>query len=96
LGLGLTTLHRKKINVLRKPNRTSYLDRFFGYSAQLHRVSLVRLFNEAEWTPFQTQYFSENQVAPGIEHGPLDPKPETLAARPQRRSLLYVVTFFKY
>jgi hypothetical protein len=26
----------------------------------------------AEWTPFQTQYFSENLVAPGIEPGPLD------------------------
>jgi hypothetical protein len=27
---------------------------------------------EAEWTPFQAHYFSENLVAPGIEHGPLD------------------------
>jgi hypothetical protein len=25
--------------------------------------------HEAEWTPFQTQYFSENLVAPGIERG---------------------------
>jgi hypothetical protein len=25
--------------------------------------------HEAEWTPFQTHYFSENLVAPGIEHG---------------------------
>jgi hypothetical protein len=24
---------------------------------------------EAEWTPFQTHYFSENVVAPGIENG---------------------------
>jgi hypothetical protein len=24
------------------------------------------------WTPFQTHYFSENLVAPGIEPGPLD------------------------
>jgi hypothetical protein len=24
---------------------------------------------EAEWTPFQTHYFSENLVAPGIEPG---------------------------
>jgi hypothetical protein len=24
---------------------------------------------EAEWTPFQTNYFSENLVAPGIEPG---------------------------
>jgi hypothetical protein len=28
--------------------------------------------NEAEWTPFQTHYFSENLVVPGIETGPLD------------------------
>jgi hypothetical protein len=25
------------------------------------------LFREAEWTPFQTHYFSENLVAQGIE-----------------------------
>jgi hypothetical protein len=25
--------------------------------------------HEAEWNPFQTHYFSENMVAPGIEHG---------------------------
>jgi hypothetical protein len=25
--------------------------------------------HEAEWTPFQTRYFSENVVAPGIEPG---------------------------
>jgi hypothetical protein len=28
--------------------------------------------HEAEWTPFQTHYFSENLVAPGMEPGPLD------------------------
>jgi hypothetical protein len=28
--------------------------------------------HEAEWTPFQTHYFSENLVAPEIEPGPLD------------------------
>jgi hypothetical protein len=27
---------------------------------------------EAEWTPFQTNYFSENLVPLGIEPGPLD------------------------
>jgi hypothetical protein len=33
------------------------------------------LFNcthKAEWTPFQTHYFSENVIAPGIEPGSLD------------------------
>jgi hypothetical protein len=29
------------------------------------------VLNEAEWTPFQTHYFSDNLVAPGIEPGPL-------------------------
>jgi hypothetical protein len=27
---------------------------------------------EAEWTPFQAHYFSENLVAPRIESGSLD------------------------
>jgi hypothetical protein len=38
--------------------------------------SLLSLFlsctHEAEWTPFQTNYFSENLVVPGIEPEPLD------------------------
>jgi hypothetical protein len=42
---------------------------------------------EAEWTPFQTVYFSENLVAPGIEPGPVDLWPGTLTTRPQRRSI---------
>jgi hypothetical protein len=40
--------------------------------------------HEAEWTPFQTQYFSENLIAPGIESGPLDMQPGSVATRPQR------------
>jgi hypothetical protein len=42
--------------------------------------------HEAEWTPFQTHYFSDYLVAPGIESGPLDLKPGTLTTRPQGRS----------
>jgi hypothetical protein len=34
--------------------------------------------DDAEWTPFQTHYFSENLVAPGIELGSLDLLPGTL------------------
>jgi hypothetical protein len=30
------------------------------------------VLNEAEWAPFQTHYFSENLIAPGIEPEPLD------------------------
>jgi hypothetical protein len=39
--------------------------------------------HEAEWTPFQTHYFSENLVVPGIDPGPLDLYPGTLTTRPQ-------------
>jgi hypothetical protein len=43
--------------------------------------------HEAGCYPFQTHYLSENLVAPGIELGPLDLKPGTLATRPLRRSV---------
>jgi hypothetical protein len=33
---------------------------------------LLNCTHEAEWTPFQTHYFSENLIAPGIETGPLN------------------------
>jgi hypothetical protein len=33
---------------------------------------LLKCTHEAEWTPFQTHYFSENLVAPGIEPGSLN------------------------
>jgi hypothetical protein len=33
---------------------------------------LISCTHEAEWTTFQTHYFSENLIAPGIESGPLD------------------------
>jgi hypothetical protein len=42
--------------------------------------------HEAEWTQFQTHYFSENLVVPGIEPSPLDLVAGTLTTRPQRRS----------
>jgi hypothetical protein len=32
-------------------------------------VILARLSGPAEWTPFQTHYFSENLVAPGVKPG---------------------------
>jgi hypothetical protein len=31
-----------------------------------------QLYSRVEWTPFQTHYFSENLVTPGIEPRPLD------------------------
>jgi hypothetical protein len=45
-----------------------------GYLNWSRYFSIKYLFScthEAEWTPFQTHYFSENLVAPGIEPGPL-------------------------
>jgi hypothetical protein len=36
------------------------------------RYSFFQVSPLAEWTPFQTHYFSENVVVPGIEPGPLD------------------------
>jgi hypothetical protein len=33
---------------------------------------LLNFTHEADWTPFQIHYFSENLVAPGIEPGSLD------------------------
>jgi hypothetical protein len=45
-------------------------------SLDLSRYFSIKLLlsctHEAEWTPFQTHYFSENLVALGIEPGPLD------------------------
>jgi hypothetical protein len=43
-----------------------FLDRSRYISFLLNRI------HEAEWTPFQTRYFSENLVAPIIEPWPLD------------------------
>jgi hypothetical protein len=40
--------------------------------SRISRPELLSCIHEAEWTPFYTQYFSENLVAPGIEPGPLD------------------------
>jgi hypothetical protein len=37
--------------------------------ATFHSRSSSVILNEAKWTPFQTNYFSENMVAQGIEPG---------------------------
>jgi hypothetical protein len=53
-----------------------FLDRsrYFFFQAALSCT------HEAEWTPIQTHYFSENLVAPGTERGPLDLYPGTLTS----------------
>jgi hypothetical protein len=58
---------------------------FYTGAATFFFKQLLSCTHEAEWTPFQTHYFSESLVAPGIELGPLDLYPGTLTTRPQRR-----------
>jgi hypothetical protein len=41
-------------------------------AATFYSKQLLNCTHEAEWTPFQTNYFSENLPAPGMEPGPLD------------------------
>jgi hypothetical protein len=41
-------------------------------AATFYFKQLLNCTHEAEWTPFQTHYFSENLVVPEIEAGPLD------------------------
>jgi hypothetical protein len=45
---------------------------FLVRSRYLIGKELLSCTHEAEWTPFQTHYFSENLVVPGIEPGSLD------------------------
>jgi hypothetical protein len=45
-------------------------DRILGFLDRSHYFSIKQLLScthESEWTPFQTHYFSENLVVPGIE-----------------------------
>jgi hypothetical protein len=42
-----------------------FIDRSLYFSSK----QLLNCAHEAEWTPFQIQYFSENLVVPGIEPG---------------------------
>jgi hypothetical protein len=38
-------------------------------AATISSKQLLNCIHEAEWSPFQTHYFSENLVAPGIKPG---------------------------
>jgi hypothetical protein len=49
-----------------------FLDRSRYFSSK----HLLNCTYEAEWSPFQTHYFSENLVPPGIVPGPLNLSPE--------------------
>jgi hypothetical protein len=65
-----------------------FLDRSRYFSIK----QLLSCTHEAEWTPFQTHYLSENLVVPGIESRHLDLYPGTLTTRPQRRSILLLLS----
>jgi hypothetical protein len=54
---------------------TNPYGRILGFLDRSRYFSFKQLLNyshEAEWTPFQTHYFSENLVEPGIDPGPLN------------------------
>jgi hypothetical protein len=54
---------------------TDLYGRILGFLDRSHYFFskwLLTCTHEAEWTPFQTHYFSENVIAPGIEPRPLD------------------------
>jgi hypothetical protein len=51
---------------------TAVFSDFQSGASTLSSKYLLNYSHEAEWTPFQTHYFSENVVEPGIEPGPLD------------------------
>jgi hypothetical protein len=48
-----------------------FLD-FYTGAATFSSKKLLNFSHKAEWTPFQTHYFSENLVASEIEPRPLD------------------------
>jgi hypothetical protein len=52
--------------------RDGSLGRILGFLDPSRYFFLQAAPHEAEWTLFQTHYFSENVVAPAIEPGPLD------------------------
>jgi hypothetical protein len=45
---------------------------FWTGAATFSSKQLLNCTHEAEWSPFQTHYFSENLVVPGLEPGPLN------------------------
>jgi hypothetical protein len=57
-------------------NSSNPLDSNLGFfrprAATFTSKFLPNCTHEAEWTAFQTHYFSENLIAPGVELGPLD------------------------
>jgi hypothetical protein len=51
---------------------TAVISVFYTAAATFSFKQLLSCTHKAEWTPFQTNYFPENLVAPGIEPGPLE------------------------
>jgi hypothetical protein len=74
---------------------TAVISIFYTGAATFSFKQLLNCTDEAEWTPFQPNCFSENLVAPGIEPGPVDLYSGTLTSRPQRRSTFYYIVKVK-
>jgi hypothetical protein len=72
---------------------TAVFSTFQTGTATFSFKELLSCTHEVEWTPFQTHYFSENLVAPGIEPGHLDLQPGTMTTRPQRRSTFFYIAY---
>jgi hypothetical protein len=74
----LPTVYKKNLNsrgcrVVRATIPPQSLNSVFYTGPAISFKYLLNYHHEAEWTPFQTYYFSEkNLVAPGIEPRPLD------------------------
>jgi hypothetical protein len=87
-----TFVHRgcRVVSVMDPYGRILY---FIEPSRYIFFKYLLNCTHEAEWTPFQIHYFSENLVVPGIEPGSLDLQLGALTTRPQRQSTFFHITY---
>jgi hypothetical protein len=71
-----------------------FLDRrYYFFQVAISKFQLPNCTQEAEWSPSQTHYFSENLVEPGVEPGPLYLYPGNLITRTHRRSTFFYLTY---
>jgi hypothetical protein len=75
---------------------TAVFSIFYAAAATISSKKLLNCTHEAEWTPFQTHYFSVNLVAPGIEPGPLDLQPENRRSRFLQNVSTYLPTIWHH
>jgi hypothetical protein len=63
---------------------------FLDWSRYFFFQVTPQLYSRDRVDPFQTRYFSENLVVPGIEPEALDMSSGTLVTRPQRRFFFFL------